>query len=79
MNWEVVAIRIKSVTTLLAGIFGFGLIGYALWGLYGVYSDVHTARNLIPSHEFEGLFIGAGETYILLLGAGIAIVLIVTR
>jgi hypothetical protein len=76
--FEPLWIRFRSILRLLIGVVGFGLIAYAVVGLYATHQRAQGAE--IPlGVRYESVFTSVAEGYFLMFGAGVVIVLLVSR
>jgi len=75
---ETLKVRLRSNFRLLIGIIGFGIIAYAIAGLYVLHRQARDAQILLGT-RYESAFTTAGEEYLILFGIGVVVVLIASR
>jgi len=76
--FEVLKVRIRSNIRLLIGVVGFGLIAYAIAGLYTTHRQAQ-GSEIVPGVRYENVFTTAAEGYFAVFAIGIIIVLIASR
>jgi hypothetical protein len=75
---ETLKIRLRSSIRLLIGIVGFGIIAYAVVGLYTTHQRAQGAGATLGP-RYESVFTAVAEGYFILFGIGVVMVLIVSK